>query len=234
MLLVWGMDLNLELFIWFNSLSRYTGELLWSNLTLLGDGLVALVLVLPLVGRRPDIVRAMVVAAPLATVWTLGLKLLLGVLRPAALLTPEMLTIIGPVLKQFSFPSGHTTTIFTLAGVIALHSTSRRIRLGLLLLATLVGCSRMVVGAHWPLDVLAGAFGGWLAAALGTMLAKRWETGLRPATQTIIAVLLMVLAAWLLLFHDTGDPQAVLLQHAIALSSLLLALPGVWQLKKRL
>ncbi|HFC54338.1 MAG TPA: phosphatase PAP2 family protein, partial [Gammaproteobacteria bacterium] len=173
MLLVWMGELNRPLFFWFNTLSRYGGELLWSHLTLLGDGLVALVLALPLVGRRPEMVRAMVVAALLAAIWALGLKPLLGVARPAGVLPADTLTIIGPVLRQYSFPSGHTTAIFTLAGVLAIHAGSGVLRWMLLLLAAVVGCSRIVVGAHWPLDVLGGAFGGWSAAVLGTMLAQR-------------------------------------------------------------
>ncbi|HHL45118.1 MAG TPA: phosphatase PAP2 family protein [Gammaproteobacteria bacterium] len=225
-------DLNLPLFLWFNGLSRYTGELLWSHLTLLGDGVVALVLVLPFVGRRPDIVRAMMIAALLAMIWALGLKPLVGAMRPAALLPADALTVIGPVLKQHSFPSGHTTTIFTLAGVLFLHSKSWGVRLALLSMAVLVGCSRMVVGAHWPVDVLAGAFGGWLAAGFGTLLAPHWKTGLRPTAQRSFALLLTILAVWLLMYHRTGDLDVTVFQRAIAVSSLVLALPGLWRLKR--
>lgn len=225
-------ELNQTLFFRFNTLSRYGGELLWSHLTLLGDGLVVLVLVLPLVGRRPETVRAMTVAALLAMVWALGLKPLLGVPRPAAVLPAEALTVIGPVLKQYSFPSGHTTAIFTLAGVLALHAGSGALRWMLLLLAAVVGCSRMVVGVHWPLDVLGGAFGGWSAAVLGTLLAQRWPAGLRPPAQRRIAMLLVVAAAWLLLFHDSGDPGVALFQRFIAAFSFLMALPGLWGLAR--
>ena len=233
MIVVWTADLNLPLFLWFNGLSQLTGEPLWSYLTLLGDGVVALVLILPFVGYRPDIVRAMMVAALLAMVWALGLKPLVGAMRPAALLPADALTVIGPVLKQLSFPSGHTTTIFTLAGVLLLHSRSQTLKLVLLSLAVAVGCSRMVVGAHWPLDVLAGAFGGWLAAGFGTLLAQRWQAGLLPKVQGAFAVLLVLLAVWLLLYHRTGDLNVTLFQYAIAVFCLVMALPGLWRLKKR-
>ncbi len=232
MAIIRAADLNLPLFIWFNGLSHYTGGVLWSHLTLLGEGVVALVLLLPFVGRRPDIVRAMMVAALLAMVWALGLKPLVGAMRPAALLSADVLTVIGPVLKQYSFPSGHTTTIFTLAGVLFLHSGSRGVRLALLSLAVVVGCSRMIVGAHWPMDVLAGAFGGWLAAGFGTLLAQRWQAGLQPAAQRGFSLLLVMLAAWLLLYHRTGDLDVAIFRRAIAISCLLLALPGLWRLKK--
>jgi len=201
---VWSAGVNQPLFLWFNGLSRYTGEALWAHLTLFG--------------------------ALLAALWALGLKALVGAPRPAAVLPPETINVIGPVLKKFAFPSGHTTTIFTLAGVLCLHISSNRLRLLLLLFAVAVGCSRMVVGAHWPADVLAGAFGGWLAAAVGTILARRWTMGLRASAQRIFALLLGLLTAWLLLFHHTGDPDTLIFQRLIAVGALLLALPGVRRL----
>ncbi len=227
-------DLDLALFLWFNGLSQYTGQLLWSHLTLLGDGVVALVLILPFIGRRPDIVRAMMVAALFAMIWVLGLKSMVGTMRPVAILSADALTVIGPVLKQSSFPSGHTTTIFTLAGVLCLHFRSQGLCLMLLLLAGGVGISRMVVGAHWPIDVLAGVFGGWLAAGFGTLLAQRWQAGLQPGVQRGFSLLLVILAAWLLLFHRTGDPDVAVFQRVIALFCLVIALPGLWRLKKSL
>ena len=57
-----------------------------------------------------------------------------------------------------SFPSGHATTAFALATVIALLLP--RIRMGLYALAAMLAISRVVVGAHYPSDVLGGAVVG--------------------------------------------------------------------------
>lgn len=57
-----------------------------------------------------------------------------------------------------SFPSGHTAVIFALAAAVAL--IWRRLAWPSFALATLVGLSRILIGAHWPSDVLAGAWVG--------------------------------------------------------------------------
>jgi len=61
-----------------------------------------------------------------------------------------------------SFPSGHATTAFALATLLALWYP--RGAIGFLGLAGVVGFTRVFLGAHFPSDVLAGA-------ALGTTVA---------------------------------------------------------------
>ncbi|HWN21789.1 MAG TPA: phosphatase PAP2 family protein [Gaiellaceae bacterium] len=61
-----------------------------------------------------------------------------------------------------SFPSGHATVAFACATVLALAVP--RLAPPLFALAALVAWSRVYVGVHYPLDVLAGAL---LGVALG-------------------------------------------------------------------
>jgi membrane-associated phospholipid phosphatase len=61
-----------------------------------------------------------------------------------------------------SFPSGHATTGFALCFVVGFLFP--RAFPGMLVLAILVGLSRIVVGAHYPTDVVAGAAIGILGA----------------------------------------------------------------------
>lgn len=61
-----------------------------------------------------------------------------------------------------SFPSGHTTTAFALATVLSFLSP--RWRVPVFGVAALVGVSRVVLGMHYPSDVLGGAILGTLGA----------------------------------------------------------------------
>lgn len=88
-------------------------------------------------------------------------------LRPSNL--PD--AIVAPDERIFhnSFPSGHTTTAFALAMWVFLLTHRTRYRwwgYGALVLAGLVGLSRIYRGVHYPADVLAGALLGVLWGAL--------------------------------------------------------------------
>lgn len=212
---------NEALFHRLNRLGPLTSDTLWASLTILGDTLVAIALAGLLARRRPDILWSLLLAAVFATLWVHGIKPLADILRPLAVLGEEQVHIIGHALRVGAFPSGHTATAFTLAGVFVLRGTSRGLATGLLLMALLAGISRSAVGAHWPLDLFAGAFGGWLAAFIGCRLAERWDWGVRPGPARGIRVFFLLCAVALLTVHDTGYPQAQWLQWLIGAAAIL-------------
>jgi undecaprenyl-diphosphatase len=86
------------------------------------------------------------------------------------------------VVKTQSFPSGHATSsmIFYLALALALFAHTRWNRLvaaGAILLSLLIGTSRVMLGVHWPSDVV----GGWAFGMLWVLLT------LRPAERLLRA-----------------------------------------------
>jgi undecaprenyl-diphosphatase len=82
------------------------------------------------------------------------------------------------VVKTSSFPSGHATSsmIFYLALALALTAGTRwqRIAAGAaVLLSLLIGTSRVMLGVHWPSDVIGGWAFGLLWVLVTLRLARR-------------------------------------------------------------
>lgn len=91
-----------------------------------------------------------------------GLKQLLQVPRPAAALGLAKVRVLGEVKLRNSLPSGHAVFSAMLASVLGRgRGMSWRIPLWSFVAAVCV--SRIYVGAHYPLDVLAGGVVGTLA-----------------------------------------------------------------------
>lgn len=223
---------NVVVFGFLNRLMAYAGDTWWSHITILGDTSLALLLLLPLLGRRPDLVWQFVLAALFASLWSQGGKELFSSLRPPAILPAGTFHLIGPLLEHNSFPSGHTTTIFVLAGLLCAQPLSNRLKWAVLMLAVLVGLSRIACGVHWPQDVLGGMFGGWLSARAGVWLARRWHAGLNVWFQRFLAVLITLLALWTMFYYDNGLPGTRLFQFTIALACLLWSIKGQYRLFK--
>jgi len=206
-------DGNLGAFRIVNTWSLHTGPAPWPFVTILGDTAVALALLAPLVLRRADIAWALALGAILTTLFVHAGKPLVSAPRPPGILAPPDLIVIGPAYSAHSFPSGHTATIFVAAGLVASYCSSAFVRALLIAVAITVGLSRIVVGVHWPVDVLAGAAGGWLCAMLGIRLALRWPGGRHRWAHGVWTMIAMGCAVALLAGLKTGYPQAAPLQY---------------------
>ncbi|WP_083198352.1 phosphatase PAP2 family protein [Pararhizobium polonicum] len=70
-----------------------------------------------------------------------------------------------------SFPSGHATT--AAAFFVGLGFLVPQLRIPLFIAGIWIGLARVIVGAHYPSDVIAGlALGGWFALAVATQFAR--------------------------------------------------------------
>ena len=70
-----------------------------------------------------------------------------------------------------SMPSGHTAISF--AGLVMIGMLFPRIKWATWTMAIIIGVSRVYVGAHWPSDVILGAFVGMLCADLVKMALRK-------------------------------------------------------------
>ena len=93
------------------------------------------------------------------------LKPLIG--RPRPFVASPTVSVIGHRPGDASFPSGHATAAFTSAFVLA-HAAPT-LSLAWWVSALAVAYSRVYLGVHYPLDVLAGAAIGSAVAALVLM-----------------------------------------------------------------
>lgn len=98
----------------------------------------------------------------------------------------------------YSFPSGHTTTAFATFGSIAVSTRKRWVAVTSVMLAVLVGFSRMYIGVHTPADVLVGALTSLvLVAVLRNAVLSDSEKGMK-----VILAAMLAAAIGLLLFVE--------------------------------
>ena len=98
-------------------------------------------------------------------------------LRPIAYLseTFPVHQIAGVELKRIhSFPSGHTTTAFAMALIMAHMINKKAWSIILPLFAGLAAYSRVYLGQHFPTDALAGMCIGVLSAVLSLLIYRRF------------------------------------------------------------
>lgn len=157
-----------HIFRWFNSrLHNKFLNLFFYYLTNLGGATFTIIATLavwqlaPLPWSRAGLQAAVALAishVPVAIV-----KKLYPRIRPY-LAIPETITFRNP-LTDHSFPSGHTTAIFSVT--VPFMLTDPLMILLLLPFALIVAVSRMYLGLHYPSDVLVGAAIG-TSVAMGT------------------------------------------------------------------
>ena len=84
---------------------------------------------------------------------------------------PGFKSIIQPS-DQFSFPSGHTSAAFLVAGIVS--TIYPVLAIALLTWAIGVGISRVMLGVHFPTDSVAGALLGFTIGQLSLSLVGVW------------------------------------------------------------
>lgn len=241
---------NLPVFQFINSLPIGT-DFFWQNLTFLGDGLPAFVILLLFSRENARLLWLGVLAAVLTGLEVQVIKHVMDIARPAAILQSTDIHIIGSELRRHSFPSGHSATAFVLAGLIYQHlashwayqysyvffwrpvllrrfalpaiglTTKQSMGIFVLLMASLVAWSRVKVGAHWPVDVVLGALLGWYTIPWVNYFARLSPLVGYGRTSSSLLYLLGTGCAIKLWTFTGGYKDAAFLAHALSAMALL-------------
>jgi undecaprenyl-diphosphatase len=137
----------------------------------LGDGIVwyVLILALPLV-YGPAAMKPAIVMAGTGALGVIVYALLKRLfVRERPFITHAVIDPAAAPLDRYSFPSGHTLHAVSFAWQASVHFPE--LACALWPLAVLIAASRVVLGLHYPSDVLAGAALGAALAQLGLSLA---------------------------------------------------------------
>lgn len=210
--------------------------LLWSLGSVAGLGLGAVILGLALcAGRSPRTLRTVAALAwslPVGGALTHGLKSLFDTPRPAGVLAPDQIVVVGQTLLFHSMPSGHSITAGVCLALALLAAPPVGLRVAVALFAAWVWLSRIGAGAHWPSDVLVGAGIGLLAGWIAWSLAgwggfAQWLGGRRGQ---IVLGGVQIATGVAMLFSATGYPLAVPLQWALGLLGLAAGGQRLWRL----
>ncbi len=152
------------------------------NLTQLGDTLVFLSLISVLIVYVPQIRTPLIWSLLASLVFSVLLKNILAIPRPAAVFDHGEFIILGKTLTGHnSCPSGHSITTFTILTVLSIAFMPQKLKfkmlwifmmlsIGLIIVSTRVG-----VGAHYPLDVFIGSTIGYISGLTGIFISQQYK-----------------------------------------------------------
>lgn len=130
---------------------------LWISITKLGDSgfiwLTTAIIMLFFKKTRKVGIVALSSIALCFLITNLGLKNFVARPRPYTQIA-ELMILTHPE-KSFSFPSGHTANSFAVA-LIYFRMLPKKYGIAAVVLAALIGCSRLYIGVHYPSDVIGG------------------------------------------------------------------------------
>lgn len=169
---------------WFLTLNSQLAHypLVMENLTELGDGLIILSFLTALLIYTPKVWESLITGIIISAFFTISLKKIFSIKRPAAAYINDNFTIIGDKLTGHnSFPSGHSITVFTVLTILLFAFMPTLLRhkimwttsictIGLMLISTRIG-----VGAHYPIDVTTGAIIGYISGISGIIINAKYS-----------------------------------------------------------
>jgi membrane-associated phospholipid phosphatase len=176
-----------EIFFQLNSIHTLYLDTFFQNCTLLGDGVFSIaVFLFLLLAEQFNLALQVATGYVFSGMAAQLLKRFSHAPRPHAIISNteyhyflEGITHSG----MTSFPSGHTTSVFALATLLALNSGNKKMASLYVIPAILTGYSRIYLGEHFLHDVVAGTLLGVLSAMLIHWWLRKVQIVWVPANQ---------------------------------------------------
>lgn len=165
-------------FLVINSYNAPPFDYLFRFWTYLGDGIIWVPLFLYIIFFRRDYLIAVIASLIICTVLTQVLKRAVFPhdFRPVVLMAGKVHTIPGVYMNRAnSFPSGHTSTAFTLALLLAFIVKRNFWVYFFPVIAFFVGYSRVYLAQHFVTDVFAGILVGVVSSYLSLLVYERFR-----------------------------------------------------------
>lgn len=184
-LLIYGKENS---FLVINKYNSPAFDYVFRSWTYLGDGIIWVPLFAYVLLFRREYFVSVLAALIICTVLTQVLKRVVfwNDFRPIVVLAEKVRVIPGYYMNRtHSFPSGHTSTAFTLALLLA-SIVKRNIWVYIFpLIAFFVGYSRVYLGQHFVTDVLAGIFVGIVSSYLALLIHEQFRKRRRTLNDII-------------------------------------------------
>ena len=194
--------LNNYIFIGLNSAGAFINQSALTFLTEFGNAAVLLIASLIPIYYSRKFFRLIISSTLIGILLSRGLKILLDIPRPGAILPREEFFVIEPLLTSQSVPSGHAFSLFLFFSCLVVSGMIKKNYFVLLIFAfSLIAFTRILVGAHWPMDILIGASLGFSLPLLLASLADR-SSKILDTLYSVFFIILLSIALYTILIGN--------------------------------
>ena len=181
--LVWLLETKKGAFILLNPYHTVFLDFVFIGITLIGDGFFSIALCVSLFFiKRKHLALMVFVSFATSGIFAQILKYFITEARPALFLQKSNYPyfIENVTLHNFhSFPSGHSTSAFALFAILAFAVENKSYSILFLVMAALVGYSRIYLGQHFIADVGIGSFIGVIFSIATFMYFQKYNENLK-------------------------------------------------------
>lgn len=166
------MEWEANFLIWLQQFRSPLMDTVWTYLSYPGLAVLFIPLVVCLIKKKDRIMGVMMLMTGVPSFVAFGviLKAIIHRARPYES-WPAIIPVLFPI--DASFPSGHTLISFLLA-FFYFKCMPKKIGIPALILAALIAFSRLMLGVHYPTDILAGFLIAWVSVEIGIRFVLPW------------------------------------------------------------